>query len=227
MTFPGGRYEPRGSPARGHLPLPEALYVLGHDLDGRPRYHPKLLDLVIAGALLAEPAIGGALKIGDGGVDVAAEPADTRDLQLAVLRTVANTPGRYGVADWLARLAPDATARTGESLERAGLCRRFTARRLGLFREERIRFADPSVLGRTETWYTYALVRGDDLGPHDAVVASLGRQLGPPPPAYADLPAERRRHRRQLIDAAMDEPVRRIVAATHAAITASAFGAYG
>ncbi|GAA4210931.1 GOLPH3/VPS74 family protein [Actinocatenispora rupis] len=226
MSFPPGRHDPRDVSARGHLPLPEALFVLGHDETGRPRYHQRLLDMVIAGALLAEPTITGALKVADGGLDVAGEPRNVRDLQLAVLRTVANTPGRYAVDEWLARLAPDASARTGESLERAGLCRRFTARRLGLFREVRIRYADPSVLGRTEAWFTHALAWADDLGQEDAVLASLGREMGAPPPAYADLPVEHRRHRRTVIVAAMDDPVRRIVSATHAAITATAFGAY-
>jgi hypothetical protein len=159
-------------------------------------------------------------------VDVAGEPRGTRGLQLAVLHTIADTPGRYGVADWLARLAPDAAARTGESLERAGLCRHVTARRFGLFRETRVQFADLNVLGRTETWYTHALVWGQDLGPDDAVLASLGLAFGQQPPSYADLSPEQRDHRHRAVEVAMDESVRRIVNATHAAITASAFGAY-
>jgi hypothetical protein len=230
MTPPPGRYEPRDASARGHLPLPEALFVLGHDEAGRTRYHPRLLDVVLGGALLAEAAIGGAVTVVDGGTvkvaDLGGPPPDARGLHLAVLDTLAGEPRSHTAGEWIGQFAPDATARILESLERTGLCRRVTARRLGLFRTDRIQFVDPSMLGRTEAWFTHALTWAQDLAPTDAVLAALGRELGPAPPAYEDLPAEERAARRRAVDEAMDESVRRVVAATRAAIAASAFGAY-
>lgn len=231
MSPPPGRYEPRDASARGHLPLPEALFVLGHDEAGRTRYHPRLLDAVLGGSLLAEAAIVGAVTVVDGGTVKVADfggrhPAGARDLQIAVLDTLAGEPGPHTAAEWIGRFAPDAAARTLESLERAGLCRRITTRRLGLFRADRVQFVDPSVLGRIEAWFTHALTWAKDLEPTDAVLAALGRELGPAPPAYEDLPAEERTRRRRATDEAMDESVRRVVAATRAAIAASAFGAY-
>jgi|GEM_PF-549219 len=231
MSRPPAGYGPRDASARGHLPLPEALFVLGHDESGRTRYHPRLLDTVLGGALLAEAAILGAVTVLEDGavkvVDLARPPAGARDLLRAVLATLAETPGEHGAREWVVgRFAPDAAVRVLESLERAGLCRRVTARRLGLFRSDRVEYADPSLLGRTEAWFGHALTWGEDLGPVDAVLAALGRELGPAPPAYEDLPAEARQHRQRVIDAALDDPVRRVVAATRGAIAASAFGAY-
>ncbi len=132
----------------------------------------------------------------------------------------------YGVTDWLHILADNAAVRAGDALDAAGLCERQNNRRLGLFRVERIRFTERTLLPRAEAWYNHALTWSTRLGPADAVLASLGRDLGMLPPAYADLPAGARRQRRELILAAMDDQLRPLVAAANKYVTDAAFGAY-
>jgi Golgi phosphoprotein 3 GPP34 len=197
------------------LPLPQALFVLGHDESGRARSQQPLLDAVVAGGLAAELVIAGTVRLDGTRLVPAAEPDRPRPQQAAVLDAVADG---CELAGWLSRAA----AGTGayEELAGAGLCERESSRRMGMFRVSRLRFADPTLAARTTAWFTNALVWSEHLDPTDAILAALGRELAEPPPAYLDLTADQRQARTQRLSAALDAPLRHIVNATHHAIAA-------
>ncbi len=233
--YTGGQYEvpdeePDDEPdypdATGRLPLTETLFVLAHDEKGRPRFHPRILDVGIATAVLAELIIVGAVRCTDGPVRLVAVPPARRELLGSAARLIGGTLDAYGVTDWLHILADNAAVRAGDALVAAGLCERESGRRLGLFRVQRVRFTVRTLLPRAEAWYNNALTWSTQLGPADAVLASLGRDLGMLPPAYADLSGEAREQRRELILAAMDDQLRAVVAAARKYVTDAAFGAY-
>ncbi|MGA8114679.1 MAG: GPP34 family phosphoprotein [Actinocatenispora sp.] len=229
--YSGGRHEPEPEPApydrsTARLPLPEALYVLGHDEQGRPRYHPTILAMVVAGGLLAELTISGVLVLADATPRVVADPHGQRELVRAAADTIRADPGVSTLDVWLPRFAEEAVVRAGDALEEAGLCQRQRTRRLGILRSSRVVFTDRSLLSRTEAWFNSALIWSEQPDRTDAVLASLGRELGAVPPAYTDLTADGRRRRRQFLADSMDEGLRRIVSATHRAIANAALGAY-
>lgn len=209
-----------------HLPLPYALFVLGHDEVGRPRIHPLLFDTVVAAGLIAELIIAGALRLVGTELVPVGEPARPRRQQLALLRAIIATRSGHQLTDWLSHVASTAGETTYDEMFRAGLCERESIRRMGMFRSTRLRFADPTVPARTGAWFNDALVWSRDLDATDAVLATLGRELGELPPAYLDLTADERKARTQRISAALDESLRLVVTATRTTIAATALGTY-
>lgn len=199
------------------LPLPQALFVLGHDESGRARVHQPLLDAVVAGGLVAELVIDGALRLDGTRLVPVGEPAGSRPQQVALLRAVAGTERRE-LADWLSEVAPSAGSGTYDEMAGAGLCERESGRRMGMFRVSRLRFADRTLSARTVAWFTNALVWSAHLEPVDAILAALGRELAEPPPAYLDLSADQRDARTRHLSAALDDPLHHVVNATHNAI---------
>lgn len=209
----------------GVLPIPEALFVLGHDESGRPRYHQTILETVVAAGLFAELAIEGALTVTDGRPVWLHEPDRPRDVT-EWLRRLLSAAAEHDLGSWLVEVGAEVTRRTYEGLERSGTCVRESSRRLRMFTVVRLRFAEPTLPGRIEAWYNSALVWTERPDRADAALAMLARQLGDRPPAYTDLPEARRQERKRLLRNTMDEPLHRIVAASRQTITAAALGTY-
>lgn len=211
--------------ASAHLPLPEALFLLGHDESGRARFHQARLAVVVAAGLVAELSIDGSLRLVDDRLRTVAEPRRPRAEVMQAMSALAHVPAPQPT-DWLVRLAPEACGNAYDCLESAGRCSHESTRRFGVFKVDRLRCADETLPARNEAWYNSALTWSKRLDRTDATLAALGQELGLTPPAFSDLSLEERRDRLALITETMTEPERRIVTAARAAIAAAALGAY-
>jgi hypothetical protein len=98
------------------------LWLLAHDdLTGRPFIQPRPLGLGLAGGLLAELALAGAVGLHrDGVAPVPVRRPVADELLLRVMRQVEGEPGTRPVADWLAYLARTASADVARRLEVSG-----------------------------------------------------------------------------------------------------------
>jgi hypothetical protein len=115
------------------------LYLIAHhEVSGRPFLHPRAIGLGLAGALLAELALPGLIRVWpEAVVTVLARadkppelPADRRayparlpiqdGLARAVIGQILAEPDRHPAKDWLQLLARTATRDVAHRLERAG-----------------------------------------------------------------------------------------------------------
>jgi Golgi phosphoprotein 3 (GPP34) len=98
------------------------LWLLAHnDVTGKPYIQPRPLGLGLAGALLAELALDGALSVAGDHITVTARrrlPGDA--LAADVLAVVAGERDAHPVRDWLAFLARTAPAGVAQRLAAAG-----------------------------------------------------------------------------------------------------------
>lgn len=98
------------------------VWLLAHnDVTGRPYLQPRPLGLGLAGAVLAELALAGAVSICHDGITVVAvhrPPADV--LLLRVVGLLHGEPQAHPVGEWLAYLARTAPADVAARLEQAG-----------------------------------------------------------------------------------------------------------
>jgi hypothetical protein len=98
------------------------LYLLAHnDVTGKPYIQPRPLGLGLAGGLLAELVLTGALNVRDNEITVpdgCRPPAD--ELARNVLGSVAREPETHPVHDWLAYLARTASTGVAHRLTAAG-----------------------------------------------------------------------------------------------------------
>src|SRR5260370_2762143 len=101
--------------------LADDLYLMAHhEATGRLLLHPRAAGLGLAGALLAELALAGAIDI-FGGQVAAAGPAPPEDgLARGVLGQVRGEHAQHPARDWLAFLARTAPADVACRLEQAG-----------------------------------------------------------------------------------------------------------
>jgi hypothetical protein len=98
------------------------LWLLAHnDVTGRPYIQPRPLGLGLAGGLLAELALAGAISVaGDQLMVAACRQPPWDDLAGRVLGLVTGEREAHPVEDWLAYLARTAPADVGRRLEAAG-----------------------------------------------------------------------------------------------------------
>jgi hypothetical protein len=98
------------------------VWLLAHnDVTGRPYIQPRPLGLGLAGGLLAELALAGAVSVRGDGIammPVRCPPAD--GLLRRVLGQLAGEPVAHPVADWLAYLARTAPADVAARLAQSG-----------------------------------------------------------------------------------------------------------
>jgi hypothetical protein len=98
------------------------LYLLAHnDVTGKPYIQARPLGLGLAGGLLAELVLAGALSVCDDEItvpDSCRPPAD--ELARNVLGSVAREPEAHPVHDWLVYLARTAPAEVAHRLAAAG-----------------------------------------------------------------------------------------------------------
>lgn len=96
--------------------LADDFFLMVHDdLSGRPRLSGRILGLGLAGALLGELALLGAVDVEDGDLVLTAGRPPQSVLAGEVLREVENEP-RLPVRDWLNYLGPHATERVAGRL---------------------------------------------------------------------------------------------------------------
>jgi hypothetical protein len=98
------------------------LWLLAHnDVTGRPYIQPRPLGLGLAGALLAELALAGAVSVRHDGITVmTAHRLLGDELLVRVMRQLAGEPESHPLADWLAYLGRTAPADVARRLEACG-----------------------------------------------------------------------------------------------------------
>jgi hypothetical protein len=98
------------------------LWLLAHnDVTGKPYLQPRPLGLGLAGALLAELALHGALTVAGEQITLTARHRPPRGaLAAQVLGLLASEREAHPVRDWLAYLARSAPADVAARLERSG-----------------------------------------------------------------------------------------------------------
>jgi len=96
------------------------LYLLAHnDVTGKPYIQPRPLGLGLAGGLLAELVLAGAINVADGQITVADRPP-REELAAHVLGLVAGEREAHPVRDWLAYLGRTAPTQVADRLADAG-----------------------------------------------------------------------------------------------------------
>jgi hypothetical protein len=100
--------------------LADDLWLMAHhERSGRPLLAPRAAGLGLAGALLGELVLDGAISVTASAV-TAAGPAPGEELAAGVLGLVAAEPGPWPAQDWLAFLARTVPAGVAGRLARAG-----------------------------------------------------------------------------------------------------------
>lgn len=95
------------------------VYLLAHnDVSGKPYLQPRALGFGLAGGLLAELVLAGALRVRYDGITVLARRPPPDELLVRVLGQVAAEPAAYPVGEWLAYVAR--TAPAGVAVRLAG-----------------------------------------------------------------------------------------------------------
>lgn len=212
-------------PEARHLPLPEAVYALAHGENGKSRYHPKVLEAVLAGALLAELLINGGVRIDEDVVVPQTAPPNARELYASTVQAISETSGAHKIAVWLGWLAENITEHVAESLVAAGLYQERSSRRL-VVKVHRVVPADPELVARTETWLGHALTTATPLPPTSAAFCALARELGIASSKFDLVPDGVKAQRLELIAAACEGPLSQIIAEVHAIVAVAAMGVY-
>jgi Golgi phosphoprotein 3 (GPP34) len=120
MTRPAGGPRPPAPGLAGTGLLADDLYLIAHhERTGRPLLAPRAAGLGLAGALLGELVLAGAVTLTAGKVAVTG-PAPGEELAAAVLGLLAGEPEPRPAWDWLAFLARTAPAGVAGRLEQAG-----------------------------------------------------------------------------------------------------------
>lgn len=97
------------------------LYLMAHDeVTGKGLLSPRATGLGLAGGLLAELALAGALQVTPLGLAVTGFGPPGDDLAGSVLGVVAGEPGQPSVRDWLAFLGRTATGEVAGRLAGSG-----------------------------------------------------------------------------------------------------------
>jgi hypothetical protein len=97
------------------------LWLLAHnDVTGRAYVQPRPLGLGLAGGLLAELILAGALSVGGDQITVTGHRPPADELTGRVLRLVAGEREAHPVRDWLAYLGRTAPAKVAARLAAAG-----------------------------------------------------------------------------------------------------------
>lgn len=106
------------------------LYLLAHhEVSGRPQLAPRAVGLGVAGGLLAELMLAGAIGIWPDGTIVAGLSSPRDGLARSVQGRVLGEQGRCPARDWLLFLARTAPADVAGRLAEAGYLTRASSRR--------------------------------------------------------------------------------------------------
>ncbi len=191
--------------------LADDLFLLAHDdVSGKPRAHPRVTGLGLAGALLADLVLLGHLEIVPGRLVV----VDVRPVGEAllddVLRSVAGTP-RHDLAEWLGYLAPAAPDRVAERLVAAGVLTEVRSR-LGR-RDRRYRPAQTTLAAAPSVRLRMLVTRAEPLAAPDTMLAGLAAACGLTQHILWDSGPGVRQYLDELV-AGLPRPLRELLAAT-------------
>ena len=196
--------------------LADDLYLMAHhEATGRPLLQPRAAGLGLAGALLAELTLAGAIDI-SGGQVAAAGPAPPEDgLARGVLGQVHGEHQPHPARDWLAFLARTAPADVARRLEQSGYLTRASAR--WPWRGERWVPADPDCAFAPVARVKSALDPSRPGTAQGAALAGLAAACGLGARLALWLPPGSRR-RLDAVTGQLDPGLREVIAQTRAAV---------
>jgi hypothetical protein len=152
------------------------LWLLAHsDVSGKPFVQPRALGLGLAGGLLSELVLAGALSVRHDDIAVVRRPPPD-ELLVRVVRQVVAEPEAHPVADWLAYLARTAPADVAERLAASGYLAQ--AKSLLPWRDGRWRPTDRDSAFSPVLRVRAALDASRPLAIYDAVLAGLADACG-------------------------------------------------
>jgi hypothetical protein len=97
------------------------LYLMAHhDVSGKPLLSPRAAGLGLAGGLVAELVLAGAVQVSAGGLAVTGRPPSGDPVTLDVLSALDREPEWPSVRDWLAYLGRTAAEDVAGRLARSG-----------------------------------------------------------------------------------------------------------
>lgn len=101
--------------------LADDLYLLAHnDVSGKPLLQQRALGIGLAGGLLADLALAGAIEVIHGAVVVVGRAPADDGLAQSVCQSLADEPDRHPVRTWLQFLAHTSATDVAGRLEQAG-----------------------------------------------------------------------------------------------------------
>jgi hypothetical protein len=157
--------------------LRDAIFLLAHDEDGRLIIAEPAICAGLAGATLIDLLLGRRVAVVGGRLDVI-DSAVTGDPEAdAALAAIAADTEATGPRAWVSWLAAGAYQRAAETLERAGVIRRVTVRRLGLLPAVRCLPANVEDLVRLRSRLRYGVTSTQPPDPATAALCGLVRAL--------------------------------------------------
>jgi hypothetical protein len=203
--------------------LRDDVFLLAHDDDGRLIIAEPAISAGLAGAMLIDLLLRRRVAVVGGRLDVI-DSAVTGDPELdAALAAIAHDTGPTGPRGWVSWLCSGAYERTAEALDRTGVIRRTTVRRLGLLPATRCIPADADDLVRLRSRVRYGVHSTEAPDPATAALCGLVRVLRLHPSLLLSMPSA------DLLDAlaeralAADPTVIQVITAVDSVITAATY----
>lgn len=196
--------------------MADDLYLLAHDdVTGKPFLQPRALGVGLAGALLAELMLAGAILVQAAQIQITAQGVLPDGLGRRVLDVLLVEPDRHPVRDWLMYLAASAAQDVGMRLEYDGYLTRVSSRRP--WRSTKLVPADPDaafaplVRVRTVLDPARSATASDALLTGLAIACGLGSRVLPfGPPGARGILHDAIRH--------LHPGLRELIASTQAAV---------
>jgi hypothetical protein len=195
--------------------LADDLFLLAHDgQTGKPRLHPRVTGIGLAGALLVELTMLGRTDVRGGTLVVADDRRPADPLLASVLGRVLAEREAHQVGAWLSFLAPGAADEVARRAAGNGLLVRVAQR--GLRWGTRWAPADRSTAAWPAVRLRTLLTRTEPMGVGDAALAGLALACGLIQQMLADLPAQGRQYLEYVVSA-LAVPLRELVVETETA----------
>jgi hypothetical protein len=192
------------------------FFLLAHDgVTGRPRLHPRVTGIGLAGALLTELTLLGRTDVRAGTLVVLDDRRPTDPLLAGLLGRVRTERRPHQVGAWLSFLSPGVAEEVAQRAAGNGLLVRVAQR--GLRRGVRWAPADRSTAAWPAARLRMLLTRTEPMAVGDVSLAGLARACGLAELVLADAPVPARQHLDHLVST-LAEPLRQLVAETETAV---------
>jgi hypothetical protein len=199
----------------GTGPLADDFFLLAHDnVTGRPRLHPRVIGIGLAGALLAELILLGRTDVRAGALVVVDDRRLTDPLLAGLLGRVRGERRPHQVGAWLSFLAPGVEDEVAQRAAGKGLLVRVGQR--GLRRGNRWAPADSAAATWPAARLRMLLTRTEPMAIGDVSLAGLALACGLVQHVLADAPQQARQYLDHLVSS-LAEPLRQLIVETESA----------
>jgi hypothetical protein len=203
-------------PLRGTGLLADDFFLLAHDdVTGKPRLHPRVTGIGLAGALLAELTLLGRTDVRASTLVVVDDRRLTDPLLAGLLGRIRTERRPHQVGAWLSFLAPGVTEEVAQRAAGNGLLVRVAQR--GLRRGTRWAPADSSTAAWPAARLRMLLTRTEPMAIGDVSLAGLALACGLVQNVLADAPLQARQYLDHLVST-LAEPLRQLVVETESAV---------